>query len=104
MIDKWNVDDEDPKHIALSYKENVLDWVDKQYMNEEELCLLTRLLYKIQSNKNKGRKRKDIQVVELIMKEVEVELIIKKKEKKIWFEELMVLKVFVMKDMIALIE
>ena len=48
MIDKWNVDDEDPKHIALSYKENVLDLVDSQYMNEEELYLLTRLLDKIQ--------------------------------------------------------
>ena len=48
MIDEWIVDDEDPRQTVLPYKENVLDLVDSQYMNEEELYLLTRLLYKIQ--------------------------------------------------------
>ena len=48
MIGEWIVDDEDPKQTVLPYKENVLDLVDSQYMNEEELYLLTRLLYKIQ--------------------------------------------------------
>ena len=48
MIGEWIVDDEDPRQTVLPYKENVLDLVDSQYMNEEELYLLTRLLYKIQ--------------------------------------------------------
>ena len=48
MIGEWIVDDEDSRQTVLPYKENVLDLVDSQYMNEEELYLLTRLLYKIQ--------------------------------------------------------
>ena len=48
MIGEWIVDDEDPRQTVLPYKENVLDLIDSQYMNEEELYLLTRLLYKIQ--------------------------------------------------------